>query len=290
MNLDDLADFVLVASNGGFSQASRHSGRPKASLSRKVMALESALGVRLFERGARVIRMTEEGAMLYEQATGPLNEITETADKLRNGRMKPHGRLRINTPPLFGRLSMGTLAAKFALTHPDINLSVTTEDRAVDLVGEGYDIVLRFNPDPQSDLVGRCIFRDELLIVSAPSIWDQFHKPGSAEKILPFVFRTSKKKYFLLQTVELENIKIRTQPILELSTLDMVRDALLTGIGAAKLPRLLVEEDLASGSLINWGPSSDKPPELWVLHASRRFTSAKVNAFIRFLENELPQN
>ena len=64
MNLDDLSDFLLVALHKGFAQASRKSGRPKASLSRKVMALESALGVRLFERGAKTIRLSEPAVLL----------------------------------------------------------------------------------------------------------------------------------------------------------------------------------------------------------------------------------
>ena len=67
MNLDDLSDFVLVASNGGFAQASRTSGRPKASLSRKVMDLEASLGVRLFERGSRSVHLTHEGELLFKR-------------------------------------------------------------------------------------------------------------------------------------------------------------------------------------------------------------------------------
>ena len=65
MNLDDLSDFLLVATHDGFAPASRASERPKASLSRKVMELEASLGVRLFERGARTIRLTEEGSLLF---------------------------------------------------------------------------------------------------------------------------------------------------------------------------------------------------------------------------------
>jgi DNA-binding transcriptional LysR family regulator len=68
----------------------------------------------------------------------------------------------------------------------------------------------------------------------------------------------------------------------------MVRDAVLAGIGAAKLPRLLVAEDLAAGRLLSWGASSDQPSELWVLHASRRLASAKVRAFMQFLETAFP--
>ena len=76
--------------------------------------------------------------------------------------------------------------------------------------------------------------------------------------------------------------------VLELPSLEMVRDAVLTGIGAAKLPRVLVAEDLATGRLVCWGLASDRPAELWALHASSRLASAKVKAFMRFLERAFP--
>ena len=107
MNLEDLSDFVLVATHGGYAQASRVSSRPKATLSRKVMALESALGIRLFERGARTVHLTEEGALLLERAVNPLHELNEASRQLRDGSSKPQGRLRINVPTLFGQMFMG---------------------------------------------------------------------------------------------------------------------------------------------------------------------------------------
>jgi DNA-binding transcriptional LysR family regulator len=288
MNLDDLSDFVLVATNGGYTQASRVSGRPKASLSRKVMALETALGVRLFERGARAIHVTEEGALLLERASGPLHEITEATQVLRDGRTKPNGRLRINVPTLFGQLLMGRLAAEFSMAYPDVKLSVTMEDRAVDLVREGYDLVIRVNPEPNSELVGRCFVRDQVLVVSTPVFKAQFLNATEPAQPLPVVLRNSSRSRTTWPIADGLNRELATQPVLELPTLSMVRDAVLTGIGAGKLPSLLVAEDIKAGRLVSWGPSSDKPSELWVLHASRRFASAKVNAFISFLETAFP--
>jgi DNA-binding transcriptional LysR family regulator len=143
MDLDDLSDFLLVATHEGFAQASRASGRPKASLSRKVMELEGALGVRLFERGVRKVRLTEEGALLLDRTQGPLREIKEVAQILRNGRDQPHGLLRVSTPMLFGQSMMGKLAAKFTMAYPEVQLAITLEDRQVDLVNEPYDLVIR---------------------------------------------------------------------------------------------------------------------------------------------------
>lgn len=115
MDLEAFSDFVLVAANGGITQASRVSGRPKASLSRKVMELEASLGVRLFERGSRSVHLTEEGEQLYARTAGPLGEIAEAAELLRDGCAQPRGRLRVNVPTVFGQLLMGRLAAECRL-------------------------------------------------------------------------------------------------------------------------------------------------------------------------------
>ena len=69
----------------------------------------------------------------------------------------------------------------------------------------------------------------------------------------------------------------------------MIRDAALTGIGAAKLPHLLVADDLAAGRLVSWGAVTGQPAEIWVLHTSRRFASAKVKAFMQFLKTAFPE-
>ncbi len=289
MNLDDLSDFVLVAAHGGFAKASRASGRPKATLSRNVMGLEASLGARLFERGPRSVRLTEEGELLFARTAGLLSDIAESADMVRDVGARPRGPLRVNVPTLFGHMLMGRLAAQFSAAYPEVTLTVTTEDRAVDLVREGYDAVVRVNPKPDSALVGRCFVRDQLLIVAAPS----FPAPSWALGVthaapVPVVVRNGAKPSAIWPIAGDAAHHIHTRPVLALPTLTMMRDAVLTGIGAAKLPRLLVADDLATGRLVCWGPSTDPSTELWVLHPSTRHASARVKVFMRFLKDAFP--
>ena len=285
MNLDDLSDFLLVATHEGFAQASRASGRPKASLSRKVMALEATLGVRLFERGARAVRLTEEGALLLERTSGPMREITEAADVLRDGRTQPRGLLRVNAPTLFGQMMMGQLAAQFTLAYPDVKLSITLEDRQVDLVNEGYDLVIRVNPEPSSELVGRCFLRDQVLIVSTPDLKKRFSRSGmKSTRPVPVITRTPSAGSGPWRIAGTPPKEVPVQTVLLLPLFTMVRDAALTGLGAARLPRMIVADDLAAGRLVSWGAATDQTAELWALHTSRRLPSAKVKAFMSFLE------
>ena len=287
MKLDDLSDFLLVASHEGYAQASRASGRPKASLSRKVMDLEAALGVRLFERGARAIALTQEGQMLLERTSGPMREIVEAAGVLRDGRTQPHGLLRVNAPTLFGQLVMGRLAAQFTAAYPDVKLAITLEDRQVDLVHEGYDLVIRVNPEPNSELVGRCFARDQVLIVSTPDLKKRFARASTKwARPVPVITRAPSAGSGTWKIVGTAAKEIPVQTVLHLPLFTMVRDAALTGLGAARLPRLFVADDLAAARLVSWGAATDQPSELWALHTSRRLASAKVSAFMGFLEAE----
>lgn len=285
MNLDNLSDFLLVATHEGFAKASRASGKSKASLSRKVMALEASLGVRLFERGSRLVRLTEEGEQLLARTNGPMREISEATVVLRDGRIQPHGLLRLNVPTLFAQMMLGRLAAEFTRAYPDVKLAITLDDRQVDLVNEGFDLVIRVNPEVNSELVGRCFLKDQVLVVSTPELKKRFLRSGQkSARSVPVITRTSSSNEFTWKIAGVAAKEITIQTVLQLPQFTMIRDAALTGLGAARLPHLVVADDLAAGRLVSWGPATDQPSELWALHTSSRLPSAKVKAFISFLE------
>ena len=119
MDLLALADFNLVARYGGFGKAARATRRPKATLSRRVAELEAGLGLRLLERGGRVLKLTEEGRALFERTGALLTELEETTTAIASGGEKPRGRLRISAPLLFSQTAMGKIAAGFALKYPE---------------------------------------------------------------------------------------------------------------------------------------------------------------------------
>lgn len=289
MDLLALADFNLVASHGGFGRASRASGRPKATLSRRVMELEESLGVRLLERGARAVRLTEEGSALHARTEGLLREITEVGEAVGSGLAHPRGRLRISAPMLFAHTALGRIAADFVAAYPEVRLEIVAEDRFVDPVEEGFDLVIRVNPRPDHELVGRCFLRDRLLIVAPPSLARPV--PGAdadAGAPVPVVVLTSAPETDVWRLSDGSHDQmLRPEPVLRLSSLLMVRDAVRAGAGAARLPRFLIADDLAAGRLVAWG-TSDWTVALWVLHTSRRLESSKVTAFVRFLCDAFP--
>ncbi|MEP4166162.1 LysR substrate-binding domain-containing protein [Maricaulis sp.] len=285
MDLLALADFNLVARHGGFGKASRAAGRPKATLSRRVAELEAGLDLRLFERGARDLKLTEEGRALFERTSKLLTEIDETTAAIASGGHSPRGRLRISAPLLFSQTAMGKLAAGFALKYPEVRLEVTTEDRAVDMVEEAYDLVIRVNPEPDESLVGRIFLRDRLVIVASPDL------PRPADgRIVPAVIRgpDSEARSWNVVT-KAGRASISVSPVLSLSSLVMVRDAVRVGVGAARLPISLVSHDLADGTLVQWADVEASEISLWTLYPTRRLLSARVSAFLDHLREAFPK-
>ena len=284
MDLLALVDFNLVARHGGVGRAARATGRPKATLSRRVVELESSLGLRLFERGAHVLKLTEEGLALYERTSVLLSEIDETAGALAQGGASPRGRLRISAPLLFSQAAMGKLAAGFALKYPDVRLEVTTEDRPVDMVEEGYDLVIRVNPAPDASLIGRVFLRDRLVVVAPPGL----PRPDGNGAV-PAVVRGAHRERAAWQVLTPQGKSvIDAEPVLSLASLFMVRDAVRLGVGAAQLPLSLVCHDLAAGTLVSWGDMDAPEIALWALYPSRRLLSARVSAFLAHLKEAFP--
>jgi DNA-binding transcriptional LysR family regulator len=285
MDLLALADFNLVARHGGFGRAARAAGRPKATLSRRVAELEAALNLRLFERGGRTLKLTEEGRALFERTGALLTELDETAAAIASGGVRPRGPLRISAPLLFSQTAMGKLAAGFTLKYPEVRLEVTTEDRAVDMVEEGYDLVIRVNPDPDESLVGRIFLRDRLVVVASPDL----ARP-SGDAAVPAVVRGTGDRSTLWDVVApAGRSQIPIDPVLRLSSLIMVRDAVRAGVGAGRLPISLVSHDLAAGTLVHWGDVDGAGIALWTLYPSRRLLSARVSAFLDYLKECFPK-
>lgn len=292
MDLQALSDFNLVARHGGFSRASRASGQPKATLSRRVAALEQSLGIRLIERGSHSLRLTEEGRALHQRTTGPFSEIAEATETVTLGASTPRGPLRVSVPVLIAHVAFGRIGARFALAYPDVQLEIIAEDRKVDPVEDGYDLVIRVDPSPDDRLVGRRFLYDRRLIVARPDLpkpAGQSVQMGSATTRAVVLSTAPPDITWRLCADQGPDIVLRPEPVLRLSSLLMVRDAVLAGAGAAMLPKLLVADDLTAGRLALWGSLAGPPVEIWALQSSRRLVGAKVRAFLDVVQKAFPE-
>ncbi|SMG17270.1 LysR family transcriptional regulator [Paraburkholderia susongensis] len=303
MDLTSLADFNAVAVHGGFGPASRALDRPKATLSRRVAELEESLGVRLIERGSRRLRLTEEGQVLHERTRGLMAEIQEAGDAVASRAPVPRGRLRISAPVVFAHVVLCRIAARFALAYAQVELEVVAEDRVADPAEDSFDLVIRIDPPRDELLVGRRILDDVRMVVASPSMSmsipsdpgaDGSDSSGESARAVPAVVSSASSTsaamsgaMWTMRTPSGELKTLKPAPVLRLSSLLMIRDAVVAGAGAALLPRLLVEQDISQGRLVCWGTEAGPPVEIWALYSSRRLLSAKVRAFLDMLQELL---
>jgi len=285
LDLNALADFNLVATHGGFGKASRAANRSKATLSRRVTELETQLGVRLIERGGSRLVLTEAGQLLLAGTEGPMLEMAEAATTAREGVSTPRGLLRVAAPVLFSQLALGRLCAQFLTAYPEVRLDVVAEDRVVDLVDERFDVAIRPNPRPDSALVGRCFAKDRLVVAASPAVP---MPPAGASGAVPVPAVVMSAREGESWSLDGGRLTLEPVPVLQLSSLLMVRDAVLAGAGAALLPQSIIWNQLARGELVQWGTVVGKEVELWVLHTSRRLPSPKVGAFVEFICAQYP--
>lgn len=269
MDLIALAYFNAVAAHGSFGRASKVTGTPKATLSRRVRALEDQLGLRLFERGTRSIRLTEEGQQLRSRTEHLISDLNEAGEELVGSRGRPHGRLRISVPVLFADREMTKIVAAFHAKYPEVLLEITVDDRYVDAVAEGYDLVIRVNPKAQEGMAGKRIKRDRLVVAGPRGM------PIVADRPVPAIALLNAKDSPRWKT---DNVVVQPRIVTRCSSMALVLRLVSAGVGVAVMPKGLVDD-----SMVIWGVL-ESFAEAWVLHPSRRLESAKVRAFIEVLE------
>lgn len=150
--LDDLALFVEVVEAGGFTAASRRSGTPQATISRRIAALETLLGLRLLNRTTRRLGLTEAGARVFDHAQQMLIHAKAAAGAAEEMRWRPAGLIRVAAPVILGQAFISDIVAEFLSAHPEISVSLEWTTRAVDLIEEPVDVVVRIGRPADSGL------------------------------------------------------------------------------------------------------------------------------------------
>lgn len=280
VDLLQLADFHAVATHGGFGAAERATRTPKASLSRRIRALERDLGVQLFERGPRDLRLTDEGVALRSRTAEALAVLAEAGDEIAGRAGRPRGRLRVSVPGYFAQQGFGAVVAGFAAAYPEVLLDVLVEDHFVDPIADGIDVVVRVNPAADSPLTGQRLYRDDFIVAAHPSV----ARPGASGAAVPAVVLASRPDGEEWTYADGDTlVTVKPKPVLCLASMVLIRGAVLAGAGVGLFTERIAAPDIAAGRLAHWGTLVGRAAEVWVLCPSRRLRSAKVSAFVEML-------
>ena len=182
---NDLLLFARVVEAGSFSRAADRLGLPKSTVSRRIAALELALGERLLLRTTRKFALTEFGAGLLEHARQLAAEVDAAAAFAQHRQARPSGRLRISMPADFANLFLVDLLAAFSALHPAISLDLDLSPRRVDLVGENFDLALRMGDLPDdANLAARRVAEFPVGLYAAPAYLAERGTPSGPDDLL----------------------------------------------------------------------------------------------------------
>lgn len=179
-HLQGLTSFLEAASAGSFTAAAARLDLSPAAVSKNVIKLEAELGVRLFNRHTRRIRLTPEGEAFAEQARAALRALDDALAGVREAQAEPSGRVRISVGVSFGRLHVMPALPAMLARHPRLEIELTLDNRNIDLVAEGYDIGIRGGRVRDSSLVSRRVCALPLMLVASPAYLARRGTPSKA--------------------------------------------------------------------------------------------------------------
>jgi DNA-binding transcriptional LysR family regulator len=281
-----MALFVEVARTMSFRRAAEALQMPNSTLSRRVAALERAIGVRLFNRTTRSIELTEAGRIYYERCRDIVEAARLAHERLGEVVDTPRGRLRISTTAEFARLYFGPLVAEYTQLYPDVTLELDLNPNRVDLITQNFDLALRIGEQPDSGLIARRLGVLRTAPFAGREHLERYGVPTRPEDLAthPVIRNLNAPRpdiWAMSRGAETVEVSV-SGPVLA-NNFGLMRQFALLGLGVAMLHEPMVEADVRSRRLIRVLPD-------WILREApvyalmpSRLLPAKTRLFVEML-------
>lgn len=287
--LDDLGLLRAVVENGSFVRAGEALGLTQSAVSRAAARLEQRVGIRLFQRTARASSLTEEGRRFYESIAPHLSAIEEATNEAASASTDVRGKLRVNIDGGIGQFLLLPGMGPFLEKHPALSLELVVRERLGDLIGEGFDVAVRFGVPEPSSLKARLLLRTKVITCASPAYLAKHGRPRRPADVAkhqcirmrdpntgaPFAWEFHRGKTVVPVPVSGQLMVSTTGPLIS---------ACVSGHGVAQLLERYVLDELASGKLVKVLPEwNGETYPLYAYHHSAQLLSARVRAFLDFV-------
>lgn len=254
-DLNDIQYFVAVVEHRGFSAAARALNLPKSSVSRRISALETRMGVRLIERSTRSLRVTEVGAAFYDRCRAILADLDAAERAVAVTRAEPVGLVRLSCPTGLSQFVLAKTLPDFLARYPKVRLQVLATNRTIDLVEDNIDIAIRARlqlADEASTM--RMLYKSELIFVASPAFAALSAAKLRIETLaaLPFFsfLEEAARPTWTLKGPNGARQTLAFDPVLRSGDLNVLLKAAAAGLGIALLPSEVVEDEIREKRLI----------------------------------------
>lgn len=281
--------FIRVAELESFSRAADTLGLPKGSVSRQIQALENQLGCRLLHRTTRRVHLTQDGMVYYERAKDLLSNLEELDSMFQSDPSSVSGRLRVDMPVAVAQNVVIPRLPAFLQHYPGIELELSSSDRLVDVIREGFDCVVRVGHLKDSGLIARQLGKLTVVNCASPDYLARFGYPESLDEledhaVVHYATSLGVRPQGFEVLVDKTTRWVKTGGVLTVNSTETYHAACLAGLGIIQVPRVGVREALRSGKLIEILPQyRAEPMPVSLIYPHRRNLSRRVHLFMEWL-------
>ncbi|KPA91650.1 LysR family transcriptional regulator [Pseudomonas sp. RHF3.3-3] len=282
--------FCLAAEAGSFTGAAAVAGVTPAAVSRSISRMEQRLGVRLFTRTTRSIRLTEGGRAYFEQCRQALTQLSEAQREVMGKQQEPAGTLRISIPTTYAHHRLLPLLPAFRARYPAVQVETHISNRNIDFVEEGYDLAIRVRVLPDSGLIARHLEDAALVVVASPDYLRRAGTPRQLEDLqdhecIQFELPSNGRRITWLFREDGKDREVLADSGYCCSE-DVLGGVTLArhGAGLFQTYRFIVEKELAEGSLVEvLQPFAGRSRPFTLLYPHGRHVPLRLRAFVDFL-------
>lgn len=291
--IDLFRTFARVVECASFTRAAETLGMPRSSVSAAVIELEARVGARLLHRTTRKVSPTQDGAAFYERCLRLIADVEETEGLFRQTSVGPSGSLRIDVPGRIGRLIIAPALPEFLARNPQLDIELRVTDRAINLVEESVDCVLRVGPLGDSGLIARKIGDLPLINVGSPGYLAHYGTPGVPDDLTAHlaVNYASPSTGRVEDWEWIEDGEMRTRPMrsrVNVNSTEAYIACCLAGLGLIQIPAYDVKGHLKAGELVGVMPDHRAAPmPMSLLYPHRQHLSRRLQVFADWLEQLL---
>lgn len=281
--------FIRVAELESFTRAAESLGLPKGSVSRQIQALENHLGTQLLHRTTRRVQLTQDGMVYYERAKDLLINLDELDGLFLHDPSTLSGRLRVDMPVAVAKNLVIPRLPTFVQQYPGLEIELSSSDRLVDVIREGFDCVVRVGTLKDSGLIARPLGKLSVINCASPDYLARFGYPETLEDlsghaVVHYAVNLGTRPQGFEVYRDNATQWIKTGGILTVNSTETYHAACLAGLGIIQAPRIGVREALRSRKLEEILPQyRAQPMPVSLIYPHRRNLSRRVHLFMEWL-------
>ncbi len=287
---DGIALFVQVVKSGGFGAAAQAMGHSNSYVSKEIVKLENRLGVRLLNRTTRSISLTPEGKSYYQECLQLISDAEQAVAHITQSTVAPKGTLKMSCPVWFGKHYLKDVFSAYLTRYPDVMIDLDMSDKAIDVIGDGYDLVIRASAKlDESSLICKRIYSSRICTVASPEYIAKHGRPIHPTELSShhcFCYSNLKKSNIWDYMDKAGNqTSVDVHQLIRSNNTEMSLALVCNGDGIIRLPEFYIEQQIKTGELILLFEDYVFPMvDVYALYPTRKHLASKVRCFLDLID------